>query len=153
MIRPKATLHVLLAATLIAMLGANAWGATEAEQAQVMYDKGAAFNDKGDSGGAIAQWRKTLEQFGQSIPNEIRLAMVNAETLTSLAEALRQSGQLDESLADFQRVLSDYPQMPFSVRGGSGQRCQDIPEKGREPESNGAVPERSCPIPGEVYPD
>jgi len=35
---------------------------------------------------------------------------VNSETLTSLAEALRQSGDLDESLTLFTRVPSDYPQ-------------------------------------------
>jgi tetratricopeptide (TPR) repeat protein len=106
----KPVLSVILAVMAMTSAITGAYAATPAEQAQVMYDRGCALSDNGDSPGAIAQWRKTLEQNERSLHGDIGLAMVSAETLTSLAEALRQSGQLDESLMDFQRVLRDYPE-------------------------------------------
>jgi tetratricopeptide (TPR) repeat protein len=99
----------LLTAT-VAAIALSAWASPAAEQAEIMFDQGAALNDKGNSVDAMAMWRKMLAQYDQPAGDDIGFDLVRAQAWTALGEALRQSGQLDDSLAAFKRVLSHYPQ-------------------------------------------
>jgi tetratricopeptide (TPR) repeat protein len=103
-------LNALLVVAVMTSVSVGACASTEAEQAMVMFDQGIALSGKGNSADAMAVWRKMLAQYEQPAADDTGLALVRAETYAVLGEALRQSGQLDESLAAFKRVLADYPQ-------------------------------------------
>ena len=102
--------NALLVVAVMISFATGVRASTAAEQAEVMFDHGAALNDKGNAADAMAMWRKILAQYHQPTAEDAGLAMIEAQTWTALGEALRQSGQLDESLAAFKRVLSDFPQ-------------------------------------------
>ncbi|MDO8587129.1 MAG: tetratricopeptide repeat protein [Armatimonadota bacterium] len=99
---------VLLTMLLASLPATCAFAATAAEQAQVMYDRAVALNDAGNVADAIMQLRSVLVQ--PETPGDASMGMVKALTTCTLAETLRQSGQLDEAQTLFKKVLSDYSQ-------------------------------------------
>lgn len=81
-----------------------------ADEAQAKADKAAQLEQDGKNAEAIQAWQDLLKQYAQTEPDNVQLTTVKASAAIGIAEALRQSDQLDAALAAFNQFLTDYPQ-------------------------------------------
>ena len=80
------------------------------DDAQAVADRAEGMARRGDYATAIAEWSQ-LQDCGRGTPDSYPLSVVKASALVGIAEAQRQLGQLNDSLATASLVLDNYSQL------------------------------------------